>query len=315
MLQSLPIRQRALAGIKGLYENLTQLTLPVWEIDSGKLQSIYDRLREFRPAYLMGYTSTIALLAEHMTDRSLVHDTTLKAVVSIAETLTPSRRRVIRSCFHAPIANRYGLREFGAWSAQSCPEAPDSLHINSEMVAIEFLDNNDRPVRPGELGRVVITDLLNRVMPFIRYDTGDLAVYEGGAVCPCGRGFARFGSVEGRSTEIIETPSGRTISATVIGRYFRDGGPLFVHKDHIDFIRHYQAIQEDDGLIRFLVVPQPTFDEQRKALLTEDLRKLFGGDIQVRVEPVREIPVERSGKRPLVKRRQRIAESRSKSGS
>ena len=82
-------------------------------------------------------------------------------------------RWLIERYFGAPVINRYGLREFGSWSAQSCELTPERLHINTELVACEILRPDGSAAAPGEVGRVVLTDLWNYVRPFIRYDTGD----------------------------------------------------------------------------------------------------------------------------------------------
>ena len=143
----------------------------------------------------------------------------MRAVVTIAETLSPDRRRVIEEYSRAPIINRYGLREFGAWSGQTCSLSGEQIHVNTELVVAEILHQDGSPARPGETGRVVMTDLFNYAMPLIRYDTGDLAV-AGSAGCACGRGFPLFGPIQGRSQECLSTPSGRLISPVVLGQYF-----------------------------------------------------------------------------------------------
>ena len=124
----------------------------------------------------MGYTSTLAAIADELLQGDLKLSQPVAGVITIAETLTPNRKRLIQKYFDAPIINRYGLREFGSWSAQSCRESPERFHINSELVVCEVLRADGTPCAAGETGRVVLTDLHNFARPFIRYDTGDLAV-------------------------------------------------------------------------------------------------------------------------------------------
>jgi phenylacetate-CoA ligase len=74
------------------------------------------------------------------------------------------------------------------------------------------LDEEGRPVPPGHTGRLVLTDLNNYVFPFIRYHTGDVAVAsEEGFV----GGFALVERLDGRSSELLEFPSGRTVSGSL----------------------------------------------------------------------------------------------------
>jgi phenylacetate-CoA ligase len=302
-------RHRCAAGLKRAYEWLTQDFIPVWEVGPEQVDSVYSRLLAFRPDFILGYTSTLATAAEYLLEQGRELRAPLRGVITIGETLTPLRRKLIQAYFKAPIINRYGLREFGAWSAQNCPSSPDHFHINSEMVVLEILREDGAPAGPGESGRVVITDFFNRVMPLIRYDTGDVAVQGDGSRCDCGRGFPRFGQIEGRAVESLLTPSGKSVSSIVLGRYLREGGPGFRWSDHAFFIRHYQAIQDDSMAVRFLVVPAPGFDAERRRHLAEDLVRLLGAEVNVKVEEVVEIPLEPSGKRPLIKRRPVAGES------
>ena len=137
-------------------------------------------------------------------------------------------------------------------------------------------------------------------MPFIRYDTGDLAVVASTS-CGCGRGFPLLGEIQGRSLECVRTRSGRVINPTVLGRYLREGGPLFRYSDHLTCIRHYQLVQETPEHFRLLIVPDGEFDPERRDRLQRDVQRLLGDDVTLALECVPEIRPERSGKRPLIK--------------
>lgn len=288
--------QRAVTSrLQNLYESWTQEKISLWEINSEGAESIWRRIEAFRPKFVMGYTSTLAAIADELLHRDLRLSRPVRGVIAMAETLTPNRRRMIEKYFDAPIINRYGLREFGSWSAQSCPESSDRFHINTELVVCEILRPDGTPCAAGETGRVVLTDLHNFARPFIRYDTGDLAV----AVsenCSCGRGFPLLGPIEGRSLDCLRTPSGAEISPAILGHF------LFVYHDHLDAVRHYQLVQETANRVSLLVVPGEGWDEQRRARLRSDLVHLMGDEMEVDVQTVFEIPPEKSGKRPIIKK-------------
>lgn len=280
--------------LQGFYESLTQERILVWEVDSNRAQEIWRRMEAFRPKFVMGYTSSLAAIADELLrlDRRL--SSRIRGVIAIAETLSPTRRRLIEEYFCAPIINRYGLREFGTWSAQSCPESPHQFHINTELVVCEILREDGSPCSPGERGRVVLTDLHNYVRPFIRYNTGDLAVL-GTDHCACGRGFPLIGEIDGRSTECLRTPSGKEISPSILGHY------LFVYNDHLEFVRHYQLVQESPHLVCLSVVPNSGWSKHRRERLQSDLKHLIGEDMQVSVRTVDRIESEKGGKRPIIK--------------
>lgn len=281
--------------LQNFYEKFTQQKLFLLAIDSETARSVWRRFEKFRPKFVMGYSSSLAAIADELLRSELPLSQPVHGVITIAETLTPNRRRLIEKYFQAPIFNRYGMRETGFWSAQSCQESPDQFHINTELVVCEILREDGTPCAAGEMGRVVLTDLHNFARPFIRYDTGDLAV-AGAGECSCGRGFPLLGSIEGRSLECIRTPSGGEVNCTTLGQF------LFVHHDHLDVVRHYQLIQEAPDRVSLLIVPDAGWNEQRRVRLRSDLAKLVGNDMEVDVKTVSEIPAEKSGKRPIIKR-------------
>ena len=298
-------RQALTTRLQRLYEWQTQRKLWLWEVNAEKAAEIWRAIEGFGPHFLMGYTSTLASLCNQWLRSGAQLSRPLRGVITIAETLTPARRRLLSRYFQAPLVNRYGLREFGSWCAQSCPAAPEHLHVNTELVICEILRTDDSPCEPGETGRVVLTDLWNEVRPFIRYDTGDLAVAGPRGQCACGRGFPLLGAIEGRSLETLRTPTGREISPAILGHF------LFVYHDHQHAIRQYQLIQETADRARLLVVPelenapaQPhgtQWNETRRRRMETELQDWLGGEMDIRVEAVTLIPAEPSGKRPIIK--------------
>jgi len=197
-----------------------------------------------------------------------------------------------QQCFRAPITNRYGLREFGSWSAQSCAHSPEQFHLNTELVVCEILRDDGSPAAAGEVGRVVLTDLWNYARPFIRYFTGDLASAAAGP-CACGRGFPLLGRIEGRSLKCFRTAAGSILSPAALGHY------LFVYHAHQDAVREYQLIQESPGRARLLIVPSARWNEAVRAHIEREMRELLGSPVPVLA--VGEIPPEKSGKRPIIK--------------
>ena len=289
------LRQVITNGLQSLYERWTQERISVWEVDADQALSIWRRIEAFRPKFVMGYTSSLATIADELLRRNLLLSRPVHRVVTIAETLSPTRRRLMDEYFGAPIINRYGLREFGSWSAQSCSESPDRFHINTELVVCEVLRPDGTPCAAGETGRVVLTDLNNFARPFIRYDTGDLAAAVS-EKCPCGRGFPLLGPIEGRSLDCLRTPSGAEISPAVLGHF------LFVYHNHLEVVRHYQLVQETANRVNLLIVPDDGWDEQRRVRLQSDLKQLMQDEMEVDVQTVLEIPPEKSGKRPIIKK-------------
>lgn len=288
------LRQTVTSRLQRFYEERTQRKLWLWEVSATEAEKVWREMESFKPRFVMGYTSTLAALCDEWLRRGLHLTEQVRGVMTIAETLTPTRRKLIENYFHAPIINRYGMREFGSWSAQSCPAKPDHFHINTELVICEVVREDGSACSPGETGRVVLTDLHNFVRPFIRYETGDLAVAASGR-CQCGRGFPLLGAIEGRSLECLRTPAGREINPVTLGHY------LFVYHRYQDAVRQYQLVQEAADQVRMLIVPDHSWNVQRGAQMQTDLQQLIGDDVRVSVETVAQIAPEKSGKRPIIK--------------
>ena len=68
---------------------------------------------------------------------------------------------------------------------------------------VEILDDNNKPVKHGEEGELVVTTLGVEAMPLLRFKTGDVvkAHYE---PCNCGRNTFRLGPVIGRKKQMIK---------------------------------------------------------------------------------------------------------------
>jgi phenylacetate-CoA ligase len=289
------LRQAVSQRLQRLYERLTQTKIPVWSFNDGQAEGIHRRLEALHPVYIYSGASTLASLADILLRLDLPLTRPPRGVIAIAETLTPHRRRLIEAYFKAPIINRYGLREQGYWCAQSCPESPEQFHVNTELVVMEVVRQDGSPAPPGETGRLVVTDLFNYTMPFIRYDTGDLGVAVSGP-CACGRGFPRIGPIDGRSHECIHTPSGKIVTPSRWSHF------LFVHKtEYVEAVRQYQLLWYPPDRARLLIVPSERFDDDTRTRLRNDAAWLLGADVAVSVETVAEIPPERSGKRPIIK--------------
>ncbi|MFO7653525.1 MAG: hypothetical protein R6X25_06850 [Candidatus Krumholzibacteriia bacterium] len=256
-------------------------TLNAYSMDDAKLQAYYRELRAFRPRMILGYASALAFFAEYVSRRQLSFPSPAGMIAS-AETLTDDHRATIESVFSCPLLNRYGSREF-AVIAQQCPER-GGLHVFDDMVHLEVLRPDGSPCGPGERGELVITDLSNRVMPFIRYRTGDLAVPTDEA-CSCGRGYPLLAAVEGRTSELIV---GRN------GKYYSCQSPRLFGAD-IPGIGQMQLIQDRVEAITVRIVPDALWGPESHERLVTRMRDLLG-DVEVTLDLVDEIPPAPSGK-------------------
>jgi len=209
-------------------------------------------------------------------------DFCVKAILPISESMPSEVRRNLEKIFNCTVRSWYSNEENGIMGLQR--EEDESYYIDSESYYYEILKlDSDEPAEPGELGRIVITDLYNYAIPLIRYDNGDLAVEERKE--KNGRFRLYLKELYGRRGDMIYDCKGRIVSPFVLlnGLSMAKG------------INQYRFIQEDvTKYTLWLNGDRQVIDE--KAIL-DFISPYFGEEAEITVEYVDEIPVLSSGKR------------------
>lgn len=161
------------------------------------LHELVAQLNEFAPAVVASYPTTMLLLArERAAGRLRIRPC---ALWSGGETLARVEREEIASAFGAPVIDGYGASEC-LQIAFDC--GCGSLHLNSDWVILEAVDEHGRAVPAGEPSATcLLTNLANRVQPLIRYDLGDSLTYRAQR-CRCGSPFPAL-EVDGRRDDIL----------------------------------------------------------------------------------------------------------------
>jgi phenylacetate-CoA ligase len=285
-----PSRLRQLARRIVLGEH--SLRLPADSLTVPALRALVARVPRGRRYFLRGYPSAIAWLARLLSEEHVPLAAYPAAVITYAETLTEMNARVIEEAFRCRAINYYTSWDI-PHMAQTCPDNPASLHVNSDRVILRVVRPDGSDAAPGEPGKVVVTDLANYVMPFVNYAIGDDAV--AGSSCSCGRGFPTLASLEGRDVEVIRTPGGRRVSGVVLGHFL-----AFV-AEVIPYVSEYQAIQTAPDAVTLRIVPTPEFRPELTTTLRSQLESFLGADVRVALELVDRIPLELSGKRLIIK--------------
>jgi phenylacetate-CoA ligase len=143
-------------------------------VDEASLEEIWQTLRRRRPYLVHGHPSTLYALADYVrTRRPDSRDRLFHLFESSGEVLHDYQARSIREAFGARTIDRYGLAEFGVIAYQF--DDSEYLDVLDSEVWIE---SQDIPVANG-VSNLVVTGLRNRLMPLLRYDTGDLAQVSG----------------------------------------------------------------------------------------------------------------------------------------
>ena len=255
-----------------------------------ELDAVIDVIRRERPDVIVCYSQAGADLARHVLARGARTWGTIPVLCG-AERLLPADRAPLEQAFGPAVFETYGCREVMLISTEC--DAHDGQHVSMETLVVELVVREgarERPAAPGELGEVVITDLTNLAMPFIRYANGDLAVAGKAGTCACGRALPRLASVEGRVTETLVDGSGARVNGLVFN-------VVIAHLAHA--IRQFQVVQHKDRSITLRIAPTATFDGSIEAALRATWEKYLPG-VAVTLERVDELPIASTGKRQVV---------------
>lgn len=228
---------------------------------------------------LYGYTSWIVELAKHMERTGMVLP--IRAVMVAGEYLGEADKKYIEHVMKAELFTLYASREVG-FLGYECEK--HRMHISEEWAYLEIVDEKGHALPDGNEGRIIVTTFDNQVMPFIRYDIGDLGVIAQ-EPCECGRTLKTL-TFKGRVTELIELEDNRVVSlldiAYALGT-FRDA------------VIQYQIVQKSAISFVFKIVPGPQFEAQ-KEYLEPLMVRLLHPRVRIQWEMMDIIPPSESGK-------------------
>ena len=240
-----------------------------------------EALNRIRPAILVSYPSALAELAASAMRRGLRLTFPLTAVYVTSENFTDRDYHTIRQFLSCPIWEQYGQTEAGIFAWRQ--EHETCLTVSPLYGYTEVLDEETlRPVKVGEKGEIFVTGFHNRGLPFIRYATGDYAVYQGrredGAI-------------------LISRLQGRT-GDYLIGA---DGQKVFVaglnHYRAFDRMASWQMEQSEKGKVIMRIIKDTGFSESDEA----ELRREFASKkLTIIFEYPAEIAKSKRGKRIFV---------------
>ena len=211
-------------------------------------------IKEFQPGILLIYPNNLSIILDEMAqdggDFSFI-----KHIKTIGETVHQWQRDKTQRVLGLKIEDNYSSNEMGCVAMQ-CPET-DNYHVMTETVIVEIIKDDGEPCAPGEVGRLVVTDLHNHASPLIRYDIGDWA--EAGERCSCGRGLPTISRFIGREHSILTRPDGTRIWPIFYGAKMNDVAP----------VRQYQFRQKTVTSMEFrCYTEEPLTADQRVGLST-----------------------------------------------
>ena len=243
------------------------------------MSSYISELKKFQPDLLMGYPSSLYLIA--LSNDKFGNKIRPKAIYTESETLFDFQRKAIENSFKCKVFMYYGTGEMCS-NIMECEKG--NYHLGLEHSYIEILDENNNPVSDGKKGKLVCTGFGNYAMPLIRYDIGDIAVFSEKETCECGRGGKLVGKIIGRIADYIITPDGRYIGMM---------DPLFRNTRNVIL---GQIVQDKIDEIIIRIVKGKNYTKREENSILEIARERLGLKVKINFEYVDEIPRSKGGK-------------------
>ncbi len=171
-----PSTARALEGLK-----IPAITLGI-DVNPEFGSSI---MKKIKPNFIFMYPSTFNVFSDKI-EKTVddLKEFKIKAIFSGGEPLLPNIRANIKERWGADVFNLTGSVDISNFTGTECKEH-DGFHIFARNAYFEIVDDNGNAVKDGEEGELVLTSLVNKTMPFIRYRTKDIFKYSE-EPCKCG---------------------------------------------------------------------------------------------------------------------------------
>ena len=261
-----------------------------FEITEERAVRYIEDWKRWRPKCIFGYPNSF-LLTVQMAEKAGIdlkeigrHGT--RVLCTTSEMLGDVNRKIISEGFGLPVYDSYGLRE-AALVGHECDRF--TMHTTDEQVILETVDPETLQPTDGE-GELVITSLISRVMPVIRYRTGDIVTLSNEA-CPCGRSLGRITISGGRIADFVVTRQGKWVAGYFL-IYICRGVPGIVK---------FQAVQDRVGEVRVSLVTDAHFPPDGCDRVKAAVQARLASDDEITVEVVDDIAPAPSGKyRPVI---------------
>ena len=259
-----------------------------FHIKEGYLKYYVEDIIKYQPEYLVGFPSNILDIAKYGIRNGYSYpEGVTKAIFPTAETITTEMREVIEAFFKSKIYNQYASSE-GAPFIFECSNG--NLHLEMQSGVFEVLDENDQPTTSG---RLVVTSFTTYGTPLIRYDIGDsISLDDENKTCSCGNNNPMVKEILGRIDDFIYSPENGKINLGNVSNTLKDTKGII----------RFQAVQNEmNAMILLVEIDDTVYNLKIEEKFLQNWRDRVGVNMDIEIQYVKEIPVEKSGKFRIVK--------------
>lgn len=253
-------------------------------LDDSTFPYYVDSLNEVSPKFLRGFTSSIKEFCRFVKKENVKLDFKLKGIYLTSESSTLEDRKYIESILHCPVWGQYGHTECSIFAVSKPHDL--TYYANPLYGFTEILDEDGNQVPIGSVGEITVTGFNILGMPFIRYKTGDLAVYGGETEY----GETILKELLGRTRDFLYSDDGQKVYALAL---LFDAGNLNL----LDYIKAWQIEQDEEGVVIIRIIKDDSYTDAIEKELVEVFKYK---NISINIEYVSDIPKTRRGKHKFI---------------
>jgi phenylacetate-CoA ligase len=233
-------------------------------------------MKQNKITMLTGYPSAVTGALLELDDFS-----NLELISTVGEIIPEALQAILQKRSHLRHFDSYGLIEIGMVAGRCA--ACGLYHIANRQNHLEILNADDSPVKPGERGRVVVTNLHNRAMPLLRYETGDIAELASHSRCAVSTvAIKRF---FGRERDLFTLDDGTRVAPMIASEIIQRIG-----------LKQFKLRQINTTEVEMFYIPANPAAILAEAVAQDTIDKNISRKLKVKLIKVDELPRTRGGK-------------------
>lgn len=236
-------------------------------------------INEIKPSIIRGYPSFIDNIAQYIIKEKIHFDFYIKGIEITSESYFDYQIENIKKAFQTKVYIQYGHTEASVFGYSI--DDTMMIYCSPFYGYTEVIGQDGNHVKKGEIGEVVVTGFNNYAMPFIRYNTGDLAEYAGEE-----NGIVKLKKIYGRTQDYIYTSDKEKVllTAIIFGRHYKA----------FDNIIKWQIIQDTPGEITFKIIKSESFSKKDEKEIFDNFHSI--AKVKSKFEYVESLQLTNSGK-------------------
>ncbi len=259
----------------------------VFDLSDKALERHIIFFKKIKFQYIYGYTSALVIFARYLLKTNQILKNmcpSLKVCITTSEVLTIEDREILTLAFGIMIVNEYGVSEAGGIVAFENNQTDWILSCETQF--IEIVNGNGNVVKNGQEGKILITDLHNKAMPFIRYEVGDIGVLKSKG----NLGHLVLDKLIGRTNDEIILPSGKIAPGLTF--YYISRSIL----ESFGILQEFVIKQESLYSFKFEIVSSRNLYKHEVELIKQKMDVYLEKGLKIKIKRVKKIKRSQSGK-------------------